>query len=795
MARVCMIEIEGTLYGFSAGARGNNMMAPAGEVIIAYGRKFAPQHHYTNIQQKSLPAKEIKKYMPEYGGGDVKIDDETICQMILCEATLAEEGEALVIGMRAVSTFFEHAVNLSAKIKERLAMARQENPDLPEVKIVVGGYHSSSAIDPKTGELKNYFAGENYRKHEDALRKNWGNEVQLIDALAVGEGEETFVDLINHFENGESISDVKGVIYQKEGNPVFTGRRPQLHDSQNETRVDLEDPAREIAIPIYDAEGRIVNLENLPSGIGCGQIGSFPGHKDIQNEIGASFCRGCTGSCVFCTSPLLWEKRVRFQDPKKVVDGIVNYRDESEIKPNFIYFYDLSWNTFYSEHGNRQCDEMIAARDKNGERVFGTQDPEKIHWFCLAEIFDYKSGENEQQIQEALSKMAEAGCTKIGYGIEGITPEDVLSLKNLGNGKEDPTEQGIERLAKIAWVLKQTTDKNIFTRGYFIWGTEHQGEGSLEKAIAMLTTEIPDKVFDNFENLKTLIRRVYDNHSKGNLNPSIEELVEGFGLSDEEIGKVSRLLEVDHIRVAYETPYTNTGTAKTRKLRYPECYKGKEGFLYDEKGAVIPKRYTGDQEIKCVVQEDKPHFFLPNDIEISRNDLLKYDLKESKWSGMTLDEAEEKGFDDHAILSQEIPVLESGIPLKDLMNHASLFPGEFYGSEAYQRSMERRTMKPGAEHILEGVYDWQATWEKEFGKKFNFLSDEAKVKAEERILDRGQRMEFADGAEAQEWIDAHFLEGRKPSLDKLREGVPDKEGEVGEIEEPTEPTESGPPIQ
>ena len=788
MAKVAIIEIE-QLYGTNDTNRGNQMMAVAGEALAGYIKEKSPRHEVRIIQQKSISASEIKKTDPSYDGGDVKIDDQTVFDMI---ADLAERaaktGEALVVGIRTVTPYQNHAIRLSYLIKKQLTKIREQFPQIPEAKVVVGGYHSSgmAGIGNKKEKSALLYEGYRFKKLEAKLQKETGDDsMEIVDSYIVGEGEETFLEVIEKYDKGESLDKTEGVIYRDEGGiAIVNKRRQRMCKEGDQKSLGLPEPHRKMTIPKRDETGRTIGLLEIPSSVGCTQVGSFPGDEDIHGEIGVCSSRGCPHACEFCSSRFVNPgTKMRFRDPKEVIIEIAKRYQDPEFKTNFMYFFDLTFNAYYREHANELCELMIKARLQadgevtfdqiNGEAIFGTDDIEKIHWFCLSEIFEIE-GSSLEEIEKTIKLMSKAGCTKIGYGIEGFTLKDIIHIKRMGDvGKteEESTEAGLERYARAAWVLKKTAENGIFTRGYFMWGTADQDETSFNKAKALLTMEIPDKIFESLDWLKETIRFIFNEQEKGDLAPDIIEFAKtSLGFSDKELSDQSRLLEIDHLRIAYETPYPNTDVAKERALRYYQYYRDDDGFfLHDSKGKMIPKIFTEDgKELVLKVIGDEMHYFLDN-IEVTNNLANFHKEIDHEWHGITLENAIEQGWDDWELLTQEIPILDSEIPIEDMERHQKEFIEIFYSSEAYRHSMEQRAGKQPRN--AEAIYAWQKFWNDRLGRtNFDFLTAEQKRAVEEKLLARAEELGLSD-EEFREWIDKRILKEQLASSETTYEIV------------------------
>ncbi|HLP61761.1 MAG TPA: cobalamin-dependent protein, partial [Candidatus Deferrimicrobium sp.] len=72
------------------------------------------------------------------------------------------------------------------------------------------------------------------------------HEFPFINIVAVGEGEETMLDLANHLCNGKSLNDVKGIIYRDNGSVCINPPRGRINDLDavpfpNYDKIDFED--------------------------------------------------------------------------------------------------------------------------------------------------------------------------------------------------------------------------------------------------------------------------------------------------------------------------------------------------------------------------------------------------------------------------------------------------------------------------------------------------------------------------------------------------------------------------
>jgi len=133
--------------------------------------------------------------------------------------------------------------------------------------------------------------------------------------VVIGEGDVTLVDLVGSLAGGAAISDVAGLAYWKNGEPVLTERRPLVEDLDS-----LPLPARDM-VPLADYQ-----TIAEPHGAALG-----PWTSILSS-------RGCPFECTFCTSAL-WGRRWRARSATAVVDemehcvrthGITDFHFEDE---------------------------------------------------------------------------------------------------------------------------------------------------------------------------------------------------------------------------------------------------------------------------------------------------------------------------------------------------------------------------------------------------------------------------------------------------------------------------------
>ncbi len=209
-------------------------------------------------------------------------------------------------------------------------IARIAKRILPEVKVIFGGIGATFLWE----HLLTYF--------------------KEIDYIVLGEGEYTFLKLIQCFDEGsyEKISEIKGIAFRKENKIIKTDNAELIH-----------------------------NLDTLP----------MPSKYFEFQHLSSS--RGCPADCTFCGSPRFWGRRVRFHSPEYFVAQL------EQLYSKGITFFYISDDTF-----TMRKERVIEICKKIIEKDL------KITWFAISRV-NYID-------EELLYWMRKAGCIQISYGVE-----------------------------------------------------------------------------------------------------------------------------------------------------------------------------------------------------------------------------------------------------------------------------------------------------------------------------------------------------------------------------------------
>ena len=260
------------------------------------------------------------------------------------DAAISREVKKLQPRIAAISqwTHNRHASSSLASLIRKLH---------PTCLILMGGAHAS-------------FRSRHLLKQESA-----------VDAVVVGEGEETLLELAERISTGLDWRDVKGLACRKGNSIVTTPPRPALR-----------------------------NLDSLPFPALHLQKHSLGIDHTLQAEFVIT-ARGCPSACSFCSSPNFWNRKVRFRSPQNVVDEIIFLRDTFGL----IYF-SIRDDTFTADRSRAiEICRLLIER-----RVF-------VVWNCQSRVTAIDA--------ELLLWMKRAGCEGIQLGVESGSPRILRMLE------------------------------------------------------------------------------------------------------------------------------------------------------------------------------------------------------------------------------------------------------------------------------------------------------------------------------------------------------------------------------
>lgn len=195
-----------------------------------------------------------------------------------------------------------------------------------------------------------------------------------LDAVVLGEGEATLVELLGTLSAGKALAAVAGIAYREGDRPVAGAPRPPVGD------LDL--------LPVAGTEtGESIGVDY---------------RRQLEFVITS---RGCPASCLFCSSPLFWGRGVRFRSPGSVVREIRLLKER----------YGLIYFSFR--------DDTFTADRARVLEICRLLEEEQLHvlWNCQSRVTAVD--------EEMLAAMKRAGCECIQFGVESGS---TAMLKALG---------------------------------------------------------------------------------------------------------------------------------------------------------------------------------------------------------------------------------------------------------------------------------------------------------------------------------------------------------------------------
>lgn len=202
-----------------------------------------------------------------------------------------------------------------------------------------------------------------------------------FDYVVIGEGEEVAPAIAKAVIRGDS-SDLDGFESRSVGS-VRIIRAPRITDLDT-----LPEPLRDGG---RLAEYRIYDL-------------MWPPASRQQNTALVLGSRGCANDCDFCASSTVWGRGIRLRSVDRVVKELQYL--ERDFGTNTVVFIDQS----LGQAKRWTLDLCDAIRNANLE----------IHWYHQS---------NLTVNRDVIRAMAEAGCSKIGFGLEGISPRAISIIK------------------------------------------------------------------------------------------------------------------------------------------------------------------------------------------------------------------------------------------------------------------------------------------------------------------------------------------------------------------------------
>lgn len=318
-------------------------------------------------------------------GVDVSIFDANALELTRDQVVDKLPKDCDIVGVPSFTPSLDAAVDI-------LNIAKELNPSC---KTVMGGAHIS------------------------ALPIETLNVHERIDFGIIGEGENTILDLVRALETNTDISQVKGLVYRKNGAVKMNEPRDLIKDLDKLPfpAVDLL-PMDKYRLPVHHA---YLN-------------------KDVAKGSSFLLCtsRGCPYNCTYCSSKVTWGRGIRFRSKQNVLEEIDLLVNKHKVR---VLDIDDDIFTIKKERLHGILNALI-------ERNYD------LHFTCLSRVDSI----NKQD----LVKLKKAGCYLLRFGVESGS-NYMLKLMRKGITVEQ---------TRAAFRL--TRDAGIATSATFVIG--HPGE-------------------------------------------------------------------------------------------------------------------------------------------------------------------------------------------------------------------------------------------------------------------------------------------------------------------------------
>ena len=364
-------------------------------------------------------------------GHEVVIVDaevERLPQEKLVDRALALKPD--IIGLTAYSPFFHVNDNLAQALKEKA-------PDIP---IAIGGPHITIM-------------------KEKAL-------LPAFDYAFVGEAEQSFPEFLEHYENGRDISEVKGLIFRKNGDIVDTGM-PEP--------ISLEAPAA--GVEGKGTRGRGYPLDQFPQPdrsllpMDKYKMGSLHGRLHFTS---IQTMRGCPWKCIFCASDVLNTTRVIMRSPRSIVDEMMSVVSNFNIR-HFYIVDDVM--TLWPDHILEICDLIEKGKLK----------------------ITFEGSTRANLVEDKLfARLAESGLIRISFGLETVdsemrkTMKKKVPLEAYSDANKICNKYGIEALNSVMIGLPGETRETVRSTLNWLRNAREVKQANFAIAVPYPGTEFAD---------------------------------------------------------------------------------------------------------------------------------------------------------------------------------------------------------------------------------------------------------------------------------------------------------------
>jgi anaerobic magnesium-protoporphyrin IX monomethyl ester cyclase len=277
-------------------------------------------------------------------------------------------------------------------------LAKGIREKFPFSKIIVGGHHATA-----------------FPEHIFKLT--------CADAVVLGEGEESALELVRALLNGDNLNNIRGIAFKDGEKVIITTPRSLIDDLDS------------IPFPCY--EGLDLDGYNGPP-------------ETKGRSAGIITSRGCPHRCIYCSSSRFWMQKWRARSANNVLEEIEWLYKDYGIRN--IFFFDDNF-TVRKERTIEICKGII-------------QRGLDIKWISESHVTHID--------KEILFWMKKSGCYRIEFGVESG------SLKILKNIKKRQTVEQIQKAFEL------THEAGIKPKAYLIVGSPGECESTIKETIDVI---------------------------------------------------------------------------------------------------------------------------------------------------------------------------------------------------------------------------------------------------------------------------------------------------------------------
>jgi anaerobic magnesium-protoporphyrin IX monomethyl ester cyclase len=331
------------------------------------------------------------------------------------------EGPIMPIGLSYLAGVLEHnghevqildllvSKYSKEKIKDKI---EKYQPDIVGTTSVTMGYHLASDTLRYCKSLNKDIITIVGGPHVTFTARETLAEAPWIDIVVRGEGEMTMLDIVN----GKKLADIDGIAYRDKSDGIKLNRERSLIEDLNVLPL----PARHL----------------------------FPlsRYHALNTSCTLVTSRGCPFNCIFCVGSRMGGRRIRYRDPKLVLDEIEHCLS--------LGFKEIA-----------TTDDLITINQKHLYAILdGIAERDlKFKWHAFSRV--------DTVNREMLQRMKQAGCVGILYGVESGNQQILDKIKKKIT------------LEKIKEAVKMTLDAGIPVQNSFVLGLPGETKETLNQTI------------------------------------------------------------------------------------------------------------------------------------------------------------------------------------------------------------------------------------------------------------------------------------------------------------------------